>query len=82
MMTNDAMACRELVELVTEYLEDALEPIERARFDEHILECSDCRAYLEQFRQTIKLVGNLGEQPISPYARNELLHVFRTWRQT
>ena len=51
------LPCRDLVELVTEYLEDRLSAVDRARFDAHLAECEACRAFLEQFRQTIRTLG-------------------------
>ena len=53
----EQLSCQELVELVTDYLEGALPPAERARFDAHIALCDGCRAYLEQIRATIALSG-------------------------
>ncbi|MDZ4265549.1 MAG: zf-HC2 domain-containing protein, partial [Mycobacterium sp.] len=47
------MACDELVELVTAYLDGSLDPDTRARFDEHLLECDGCGNYLQQFRSTV-----------------------------
>jgi anti-sigma factor RsiW len=73
------MPCRELVELITEYLEDGLSPTDRARFEAHIAECEACRTYLEQFRQTIRVLGRLPEDSLSPEARNTLLAAFRGW---
>jgi anti-sigma factor RsiW len=73
------MPCRELVELITEYLEDRLSPIDRARFEAHLAECDACRAYLEQFRQTIRALGRLPEESLSPEARNALFAAFRGW---
>ena len=75
------MPCRELVELVTEYLEDRLSPIDRARFEAHLAECEACRTYLEQFRQTIRVLGRLPEESLSPEAREALLTAFRGWSQ-
>ena len=60
------LPCRELVELVTDYLEDRLSPIDRARFEAHLTECEACRTYLEQFRQTIRVLGRLPEESLSP----------------
>jgi predicted anti-sigma-YlaC factor YlaD len=77
----EAPACRELVELVTEYLEGALSPEDRARFDEHVADCVDCRALLDQMRRTLGLVGLLTEGSISPQAREALLETFRDWRE-
>ena len=73
------MPCRELVELVTDYLEDRLSPIDRARFEAHLTECEACRTYLEQFRQTIRVLGRLPEESLSPEAREALQTAFRGW---
>ena len=73
------MPCRELVELVTDYLEDRLSPIDRARFEAHLTECEACRTYLEQFRETIRVLGRLPEESLSPEAREALLTAFRGW---
>jgi anti-sigma factor RsiW len=73
------MPCRELVELVTDYLEDRLSPVDRARFEAHLAECEACRMYLEQFRRTIHALGRLPEESLSPEARNALLTAFRGW---
>ena len=74
------VTCKELVELVTDYLEGALSPAERARFESHLDMCSGCAAYLEQFRTTIALTGRLAEGDIEAPARDALLRQFRDWR--
>ena len=71
------MPCRELAELVTEYLEDRLSPVDRARFEAHLAACDACRAFLDQFRQTIRALGRLPEESLSPEARAALLAAFR-----
>lgn len=76
------IACRELVELITDYLEGALSAEQHARFENHIAGCDGCTAYLEQMRETIRLTGRLREQQISPDAWVELLHAFRGWAST
>jgi anti-sigma factor RsiW len=48
-----ALSCRDLVELVTDYLEDALPAAERLRFEEHVAACEGCGAYLDQMRRTL-----------------------------
>jgi anti-sigma factor RsiW len=73
------MPCRELVELITDYVEDRLSAIDRARFEAHLAECEACRTYLDQFRQTIRVLGRLPEESLSPEARNTLLAAFRDW---
>jgi anti-sigma factor RsiW len=77
--TLPEMPCRELVELVTEYLEDRLAPVDRERFEEHLAACDACRAYLEQFRRTISALGRLPVETLSPEAQRTLLDAFRGW---
>ena len=74
------MTCRQLVELVTEYLEGALPDGDRAGIDEHLLKCDGCSAYLEQMRQTIAITGCLREDDRAPEAREKLLSVFHGWQ--
>jgi len=74
------MDCEELVELVTEYLEDALEASERTRLEEHLAGCDGCTVYLEQMRTTIRLTGMLTGDGIPAEGREALLRVFRAWR--
>ncbi len=76
----EQLSCRELVELVTDYLEGALPEGERARFEDHISRCDGCEVYLAQMRQTIELVGHLPAEALSPEAERELLEAFRGWR--
>jgi anti-sigma factor RsiW len=73
------MPCRELVELITDYLEDRLSTVDRARFEAHLAECEACRCYLDQFRQTIRGLGRLPEESLSTEARNALLAAFQDW---
>ena len=69
------LSCRELVELVTEYLEGALSRGDRMRFEQHIAGCENCSEYLEQIKRTVQLTGELREEDVPL----ELLAVFRDW---
>jgi anti-sigma factor RsiW len=80
--TVEQLSCRELVELVTDYLEDALPAEDRARFDVHIGGCDGCIAYLEQMRTTIELAGRLEPEHVSPEAEAALLGAFRDWKSS
>ena len=73
------LSCRELVELLTDYLEDALPELERARVDEHLATCPDCAAYLAQMRATIAQLGRLREDDVPQPVLDELLRAFRDW---
>lgn len=73
------MPCRALVELITDYLENRLTPVDRIRFEAHLAECDACRTYLEQFRVTVRALGRLPEESLSSEAREALLAAFRGW---
>ena len=74
------MTCQELVELVTDYLEGALAPAERERFEQHLEGCQGCRAYLAQMRCTIQTAARLTEDSLPAEAKEELLGLFRRWQ--
>lgn len=74
------MTCRELTELVTDYIERKLSLPDRVRFQLHIGFCRGCRTYLRQMRQTIRTLGALPGEPIPPEVRDKLLERFRNWK--
>jgi anti-sigma factor RsiW len=76
------MSCRELVELVTAYLENALSLSDRLRFDAHISDCDACTTYLEQMRTTVRLTGTLRVENVSREAEEALLNAFRDWKES
>jgi len=76
---TDSLTCAELVELVTDYLEGALEPAARRRFDEHLAVCLGGEDYLDQIRATIATAGRVTPDDLDPVARDRLLATFRDW---
>jgi anti-sigma factor RsiW len=78
----DPLVCRQLVELVTDWLEDALGETQRAEVEEHLAICPGCVAYVGQLRATTRALGRLGaEAPTLPsVGRGRLLAAFRAWR--
>jgi anti-sigma factor RsiW len=76
------MTCEEFVELVTAYLEGALPDDQRRAFDHHLALCPGCDRYLDQFRTTIDLLGELPEESLSEPGRERLLDAFASWRRT
>lgn len=81
-MTRPGMdlTCEELVELVSDYLEGAMSPEERLRFEDHVEICEGCRNYLEQMRKTILVTGHLREEHVPGEAQERLLEAFRGWK--
>jgi anti-sigma factor RsiW len=81
-MSTDYLTCAELVELVTEYLESSLTPDQRGRFEEHLMTCPPCRAHIDQMRGTIKVLGHVPAESLSPTAERNLLEAFRGWKRS
>jgi anti-sigma factor RsiW len=79
MFRRRRLTCQQVVELVTDYLDEAMEPPRRARFKAHLAGCDGCRAYLEQFRTTLTLVGRLDVADVPAPVMGELMAAFRNW---
>lgn len=76
------LTCQELVELVTDYFENALPASEHLRVMQHLQECHGCEEYVQQMRLTIQTLGALHQDDLSADAQAKLLDVFRDWRIT
>ena len=76
-MTPRDIACIELVELLTDYLEGALPPDEVAAVDAHLETCPPCRTYLAQMRATIQALGSVPVDTLPDEAYDTLLATFR-----
>jgi anti-sigma factor RsiW len=71
------LACEEVVELITDYLEGALDAAMVGAVDAHLAQCPGCDAYLEQMRGTIAALGRVPAETLSEQARAELIAAFR-----
>jgi predicted anti-sigma-YlaC factor YlaD len=78
-VTEPALTCHEVVEIVTDYLEGALTPDVEERVEAHLALCDGCARYLDQMRETIRLTGMLTEDQIPDEQKRELLEAFRSW---
>ena len=75
-----ALACQQVVELVTEYLEGALSARDRRRFEAHLRRCPHCTEYIDQMRTVIRLTGSLTPEDLSPEVQDQFLSVFHRWK--
>ncbi|HEY3023261.1 MAG TPA: anti-sigma factor [Actinomycetota bacterium] len=80
MMAPADLTCREMVELMNDYLEGALDEGERARFEAHLSSCDPCTTYLAQVRETIRLASRVTEESVPLDVRDQLLDAFRNWK--
>jgi anti-sigma factor RsiW len=74
------LVCQEVVELVTDYLEDALSPADRRRFEGHLSGCPHCTEYLAQMRETIRLAGRVTPEDLTPEMHTDLTDLYRRWQ--
>ena len=78
-MSTPAVSCRQVVDLVTAYLEDVLPTDERRAFERHVAICPPCRGYLSQMRRVQQLTGTLEADDVPERLRESLLDAFRDW---
>jgi anti-sigma factor RsiW len=75
-----ALSCPELVELVTDYFEDALTSRERRRLEAHLAACPHCTAYVDQLRALHVTLGRLEPDDLPAHVEIELRRALRDWR--
>jgi predicted anti-sigma-YlaC factor YlaD len=71
------LTCQELVELVSDYLEGALDEVTAERFDQHLALCGGCQTYLEQLKESVSLMGEIGVESLSEEMQATLMRMFR-----
>jgi anti-sigma factor RsiW len=74
------LACQQVVEMVTDYLEGTLSRSQRRRFEAHLTDCPHCTEYLAQMRATIRLTGKLSTEDLTPEMREDFGELYRRWR--
>jgi anti-sigma factor RsiW len=79
--TAPELDCKDVVEVVTSYLEGAMAPGDRRRFDRHLAACEGCQDYLEQMRAVIRVAGRPTVDAVPPETMAGLLRAFRDWRR-
>ncbi len=75
------LTCQDFVELVTDYLEDALDEDTARRFEEHLALCAGCETYLSQMKETASRVGEIPVESLSAETQATLLSAFRDFRR-
>jgi hypothetical protein len=76
------LTCRELVELVTDYLEDILPRQIRDRFEEHLRACEGCATYLDQLRILLRAFGQLRDEWVARPVLGSLREVLAAWKRS
>ena len=74
------ISCADCLELMTDYLEEALAPADVARMRAHLTDCEPCTVFLDQLRATIRIAGEgepEAEFPVAQDRLEELVELFR-----
>jgi anti-sigma factor RsiW len=74
------LTCQQVVEMITDYLEDVLDPGQRLAVEAHLASCPGCQVYLDQMRTTIQILGRVPMERLSAQARADLTRAFRHFR--
>ena len=81
MTDTQVLSCREIVELVTDYLEGDLDTETRTALETHLDLCPGCARYVEQIGETVSTVGEVSSENLSAEAQAGLLEAFREFRR-
>ena len=82
MSATEDVTCQEIVEIVNDFVEGALDPDEREAVELHLNLCDGCSDYLQQLRVAIALTGELPADALSPEVEDELCSAFRSFRRS
>lgn len=74
------ISCQQVVALVTAYLDGALARSDRDRLEAHLDDCPHCAEHLKQIEATIRVTGDVRADDLDPLAREDLLDLYRRWR--
>lgn len=75
------LECKEVVELVTEFLGGAMLPEDRARLEQHLLVCPPCTLHVGQVRSTIGHLADLRANRTPAEVGPALVDLFRQWKK-
>jgi anti-sigma factor RsiW len=75
------MTCRELVELLIDFVSDELPAEHRQRVEQHLRRCPPCVAYLDSYQVTIRLTKQLPCEPLPPELEARLRAVLQDLRK-
>jgi anti-sigma factor RsiW len=81
MTATPVLSCREIVELVTDYVEGDLDAATTTALETHLDLCPWCATYVEQIRDTVATLGEVNSANLSAEAQADLLEAFREFHR-
>ena len=67
------LRCRDVVELLAEYLDDQLDQATAGALDAHLTGCDECTAFTNTYRKTVQALRQLREEDLPSQLRDRLL---------
>ena len=77
-MTELALTCSGLTELVTDYIDRSLDPRRTLAFETHAVFCPGCRVLVGQIRETVDRLHALPAEPVRQEERVAMLDAYRS----
>jgi anti-sigma factor RsiW len=78
---RDGLACREAIDLINDYLDDALPDRQRVQLETHLAACPHCTEYLAQLRATVTLAERTAPPAVDGETERALAELYRNWRE-
>ncbi len=72
-----AQTCKQITDLMLDYLTDKLRPKLKQDFQKHLDICPDCVAFVNTYKKTVKATATLREEDIPPKVRDNVLGFLR-----
>ena len=69
--------CRQMTDLVFDYLNDKLSPSTKRDFQQHLRICPDCVNFLNTYKKTVSVTRSIRPEEIPPKVRNNILNFLR-----
>ena len=69
--------CKQITDLVFNYLNDKLSPNVKRDFQQHLRICPDCVSFLNTYRKTVSVTRSVRPEEIPPRVRNNILDFLR-----
>lgn len=76
------LRCRDIVELLGEYLDGGLDPATAEALSAHLADCQECMAFINTYRGTIRAARQLREEQLPLPLRERLLAFLRQQKQS
>jgi putative zinc finger protein len=69
--------CRQISDLVFDYLNETLAPATKRDFEQHLIICPDCVSFLNTYKKTVAVTGSVKVEQLPPKVRENILAFLR-----